>query len=42
MKTRSEWAKELNLSEEFTMKYLEQLHKESIRTQTRVMNNKTT
>lgn len=38
MKTRSEWAKELNLSEEFTMKYLEQIHKESIRAQTRVMN----
>lgn len=39
VKTRSEWAKELNLSEEFTMKYLEQIHKESIRAQTRVMNN---
>lgn len=39
MKTRSEWAKELNLSEEFTLKYLEQIHKESIRTQTRIMNS---
>lgn len=38
LKSRSEWTKEAGLSEEFTEKYLEQLHKESIRTQTRIMN----
>jgi len=40
LKTRSELAKELGISEEFIRKYLEQLHKESIRTQTKVMNYK--
>ncbi len=40
MQTRSEWSKEVGLTDEFTKNYLEQLHKESIRTQTRVMNSK--
>ncbi|MFN0032546.1 MAG: chorismate mutase [Flavobacteriales bacterium] len=36
--TRSMLAERLGLSAEFTEKYLEQIHKESIRTQTKVMN----
>jgi chorismate mutase len=36
--TRSKWARELGLTKEFIDRYLEQLHQESIRTQTRVMN----
>jgi len=40
VKSRSAWAREMGLTEEFIEKYLEQLHKESIRTQTRVMNSK--
>jgi chorismate mutase len=39
LKTRSVWTKEAGLSKDFTEKYLEQLHKESIRTQTKVMNS---
>ncbi|MFN8865530.1 MAG: chorismate mutase [Flavobacteriales bacterium] len=38
-RTRSGWAKDLGLSDEFIMRYLEQLHNESLRRQTRVMNN---
>lgn len=38
-RTRSGWAKDLELSDEFIMRYLEQLHNESLRRQTRVMNN---
>ena len=38
METRTMLAEKLGLSSEFIEKYLEQLHKESIRTQTRVMN----
>lgn len=38
METRSMLAEKLGLTQEFMEKYLEQLHKESIRTQTRVMN----
>jgi chorismate mutase len=38
METRSMLASNLGLSEDFITKYLEQLHKESIRTQTKVMN----
>jgi len=37
--TRSKWASEMGLTKEFIERYLEQLHQESIRTQTRVMNN---
>jgi len=39
MSTRSLLATKIGLTEEFISKFLEQLHKESIRTQTRVMNN---
>ena len=39
LKTRSVWTEEAGLSKDFTEKYLEQLHKESIRTQTKVMNS---
>lgn len=39
MKTRKFWGKALGLSESFLREYLEQLHKESIKTQTRVMND---
>jgi chorismate mutase len=38
MKTRSSWAKDLGLSDDFIRQFLEQLHKESIRTQTKIMN----
>jgi len=38
IRTRTEWARKMGLTEEFIEIYLEQLHKESIRTQTRVMN----
>lgn len=37
--TRSAWAKERSITEEFIEKFLEQLHKESIRHQTSQMNN---
>lgn len=39
MSTRTMLAEKLGLTPEFVEKYLEQLHKESIRTQTRVMND---
>lgn len=39
VKTRTSWAEELGLTHEFIEKYLEQLHQESIRTQTRLMND---
>ncbi len=38
MKSRQFWGQSLGLSEEFLNRYLEQIHKESIRTQTKVMN----
>lgn len=38
VKTRNFWGESLGLSEEFLDKYLEQIHKESIRTQTEIMN----
>jgi chorismate mutase len=38
MKTRSSMAKDLGLSDDFIRQFLEQLHKESIRTQTKIMN----
>ncbi len=38
VETRSLLADKIGLSEEFISKYLEQLHNESIRTQTKVMN----
>ena len=38
VKTRMNWSKELGLSEEFILRVLEQVHKESIRVQTTVMN----
>lgn len=38
VRTRSFWSKSLGLSEAFIERYLEQIHRESIRTQTRVMN----
>lgn len=40
MSTRSQLAAKLGLTEEFITIYLEQLHKESIRTQTRVMSGR--
>lgn len=39
MSTRSVWAHELGLTDDFVQKFLEQLHKESIRHQTQVMNS---
>lgn len=39
LESRTMLAEQVGLSKEFITKYLEQLHKESIRTQTRVMNN---
>jgi chorismate mutase len=39
VQTRTEWANELGLTPDFIEKYLEQLHKESIRRQTHVMND---
>jgi chorismate mutase len=39
LESRTLLAEQVGLSKEFITKYLEQLHKESIRTQTRVMNN---
>lgn len=41
IETRTMLADHLGLTREFIMNYLEQLHKESIRTQTRVMNEST-
>lgn len=38
--TRSRWARDLDLSEDFIRHYLEQLHNESIRRQTIVMNER--
>ncbi len=38
VKTRMNWSKELGLSEEFILRVLEQVHKESIKVQTDVMN----
>lgn len=38
LESRTMLAEQVGLSKEFILKYLEQLHKESIRTQTRVMN----
>jgi chorismate mutase len=38
MHTRASWAKEGGLTDDFTERFLEQLHKESIRQQTQVMN----
>ena len=40
LETRTMLAEQVGLSKEFILKYLEQLHKESIRTQTRVMNKR--
>jgi chorismate mutase len=40
LETRTMLAEQVGLSKEFIQKYLEQLHKESIRTQTRVMNKR--
>ena len=40
--TRMNWSKELGLSEEFIRRVLEQVHKESIRVQTTVMNEGST
>lgn len=40
MKTRGDLSKKLNLSDDFINRYLEQIHKESIRKQTDVMNQK--
>jgi chorismate mutase len=37
MKTRTSWATDLGLSDDFIKHFLEQLHKESIRTQTKIM-----
>ena len=42
VKTRMNWSKELGLSEEFILRVLEQVHKESIRVQTTVMNEGST
>ena len=42
VKTRINWSKELGLSEEFILRVLEQVHKESIRVQTTVMNEGST
>ena len=39
VRTRMNWSKELGLSEEFILRVLEQVHKESIKVQTDVMNN---
>ena len=39
VRTRMDWSKELGLSEEFILRVLEQVHKESIKVQTDVMNN---
>ena len=36
--SRMNWSKELGLSEEFILRVLEQVHKESIRVQTNIMN----
>ena len=38
VRTRMHWSKELGLSEEFILRVLEQVHKESIKVQTDVMN----
>ena len=38
VKTRMKWSNELGLSEEFILRVLEQVHKESIKVQTDVMN----
>lgn len=38
VRTRMDWSKELGLSEEFILRVLEQVHKESIKVQTDVMN----
>ena len=38
VRTRMKWSKELGLSEEFILRVLEQVHKESIKVQTDVMN----
>lgn len=38
VRTRMNWSKELGLSEEFILRVLEQVHKESIKVQTDVMN----
>ncbi|MFM7729438.1 MAG: chorismate mutase [Flavobacteriales bacterium] len=38
LQTRSEWGRELGMSDEFVQRFLELLHKESIRRQTAVMN----
>ncbi len=40
LESRTMLAEQVGLSKEFILKYLEQLHKESIRTQTRVMNKR--
>lgn len=40
IQSRTAWSLEAGLTDEFTKNYLEQLHKESIRTQNRVMNSK--
>jgi chorismate mutase len=39
VQSRTTWAQDFELSDNFMEKYLEQLHKESIRVQTRVMND---
>jgi chorismate mutase len=39
VQSRTAWAKELGLTDEFIERFLEQLHKESIRNQTWLMNN---
>ncbi len=41
VRTRSTWALDLGLSRDFVLRYLEQLHKESLRIQTRIMNDQT-
>ena len=42
LQTRSDWGRELGLSDEFVIRFLELLHKESIRRQNSVMNPKET